>query len=80
MPNKSSRARPIGNEGEKEGEGGNKSQLGDPVSLKAEASGTEPTDLDRGAKGTDGVKAGGGEERLDEWETQARKGSRSSKI
>jgi len=82
MPNKSSRARPIGNEGEKEGEGGNRSQLGDPVSLKAEGSETEPTEQDRGAKGTAGAKGkgNGGEERLDEWETQARKGGRTSKI
>ncbi|KAK4636314.1 hypothetical protein CLAFUW4_01714 [Fulvia fulva] len=29
----------------------NPSQLGDPVSLKAETSNTEPTDQDRGAKG-----------------------------
>ncbi|KAF2207485.1 hypothetical protein CERZMDRAFT_102382 [Cercospora zeae-maydis SCOH1-5] len=31
---------------------GNPSQLGDPVSLKAETSNTEPTDQDRGALGT----------------------------
>lgn len=31
---------------------GNPTQLGDPVSLKAETSDTEPTDQDRGALGT----------------------------
>lgn len=30
---------------------GNASQLGDPVSLKAEAADSEPTDQDRGARG-----------------------------
>lgn len=37
---------------------GNPTQLGDPVSLKAETSDHEPTDQDRGAKGKDGDLAG----------------------
>jgi hypothetical protein len=36
----------------------NPTQLGDPVSLKAETSDHEPTDQDRGAKGKDGDLAG----------------------
>lgn len=36
----------------------NPTQLGDPVSLKAETSDNEPTDQDRGAKGKDGDLAG----------------------
>jgi hypothetical protein len=54
MPNKASRARPVGDEGAKEGQdAGNRSQLGDPVSLKAERSGTEVTEQDRGSRGTE---------------------------
>lgn len=34
------------------GDGKNPTQLGDPVSLKAETSDTEPTEEDRGARGT----------------------------
>ena len=37
----------------------NPTQLGDPVSLKAETSDHEPTDQDRGAKGEEGDLAGG---------------------
>lgn len=37
---------------------GNPTQLGDPVSLKAETSDHEPTHQDRGAKGKDGDLAG----------------------
>lgn len=36
----------------------NATQLGDPVSLKAETSDNEPTDQDRGAMGKDGDLAG----------------------
>lgn len=36
------------------GKGANPSQLGDPVSLKAEAADSEPTNQDRGAKGKGG--------------------------
>lgn len=49
---------------------GNPSQLGDPVSLKAETSNSHPTDQDRGAssaspakKTTSGSKVGGGVEK-----------------
>lgn len=35
----------------------NPSQLGDPVSLKAETSDSEPTEQDRGAGGDDGKKS-----------------------
>jgi hypothetical protein len=60
MPNKASRARPVGDEGMKEGQdAGNRSQLGDPVSLKAERSGTEVTERDRGARGTESAGRNG---------------------
>ena len=42
---------------------GNPTQLGDPVSLKAETSDHEPTDQDRGAKAKDGDLAGGPNEK-----------------
>ncbi|KAF2173335.1 hypothetical protein M409DRAFT_17275 [Zasmidium cellare ATCC 36951] len=35
----------------------NPTLLGDPVSLRAETSNTEPTEHDRGAKGSDGKKS-----------------------
>jgi hypothetical protein len=42
----------------------NPTQLGDPVSLKAETSDHEPTDQDRGAKGKEGDLAGAPKSKL----------------